>query len=198
MINHIYGKIVHVSKCYVIIESYGIGYRVNYRNSNEAEVGSGKKLYIHTVSKLDPKNYLTQELYGFDSPVEKMLFVDLLQIHGIGPMIASNIIGEGYKRIISCIISEDVEQLKLIKGLNEKLARQIIASLYNQYKKIAEVIGVSTQDNTNGDLVCALKELGYNDNDISLTLGIDQNLDLEERIGKSIRLIATHHEDAKS
>ncbi len=197
MINHIYGKVVHAAKSYIVLESYGIGYRINYKNQ-DCEVGTGKKLYIHTISKLDQRNYLTQELYGFDSAIEKMLFGDLLQIHGIGPTIASNVLSEGYKRVIACIISEDVEQLKLVKGLNEKSARQIIASLYNQYQKVAEVIGITTHDNTNGDLVCALKELGYNDNDISLTLGIDQSLDLEERIGKSIRLIATHHENAKS
>ncbi len=197
MINHIYGKVVHVSKSYVVLETYGIGYRINYKNS-DLQVGDFKRLFVHTLSKLDQKNYLTQELYGFDSAIEKMLFNDLIQIHGVGPAVASNIMAEGYKRIIACIITEDIEQLKLIKALSEKTARQIVASLYNQYKKVAEIIGITTEDNSNGDLVSALKELGYNDNDISLTLGIDQTLDLEERIGKSIRLIATHHENAKS
>ncbi len=197
MINYIYGKIAHVSKSYVVLESYGIGYRINFKNP-PFEAGVGKKLYIHTVSKLDQKNCLSQELYGFETAVEKMLFADLLQINGIGPIIASNVLSLGYKKVISCIISEDVEQLKLIKGLNDKSARQIIASLFTQYQKIAEAIGITQKDNQNGDLISALKELGYNDNDISLALDIDQSLDLEERIGKSIRIIATHHENLKS
>lgn len=193
MISHLYGKICYVNKNYIILDINGIGYKLNIKGLNQEYNGTYKRFFIHTIIKNDLKNNLNVEYYAFNSPIEKSLFSDLLNISGIGVVIATNIIEYGYKTVIEFIVSEDIDSLKLIKGVNDKIARQIIANLYNQYQSINDVY--SKSKNENNELIKALKNLGYSDNDINYAIrNMNSDLDIDEKIGQSIRLIAINNE----
>lgn len=194
MINHITGKVTYIYRNYIIIECNGLGYKVNFRENGtkELKLNENKRIFIHEIIKNDLKNHIVCDLYGFLSPIERTLFANLLTINGIGPMIANNILEYDYKQIIMFITNEDIESLTKIKGVNEKIARQIIANLIDQYEKIAETLDIKQiAFNPNNELNSALKQLGYSNREIEIAQKqIDHNLDLEEQIGKSIRIIA--------
>lgn len=199
MINHIYGKVSYVGKNYILLESYGIGYKINTPLLDDINVNENKRFYLHSIIKTDIKNNISCEMYGFINPIQRSLFADLLTVKGIGPIIAANILSIGHQQVIEAIYNEDIESLKLIKSISEKQAKEIIFNLYDKYKKLVSTNTIKVSKSNNNEVISALKQLGYSDEDVKLALSrIDNLLGLDENIGNCIRFIASQHENANS
>lgn len=199
MLNYIYGKVIYVAKTFIIIDNNGLGYRLRTANTNGFVVGEFMRVYTSVINKIDTRNNLNQEMFGFLNSVERQLFSDLLSIHGIGSTIACNIIQHGFEKTIKSIIHNDKQELHKIKSVSEKCATLIVSNLYDKYKKYIEVYDKNTSNKIIDDLVLVLRELGYNNNDIELAIkNCDENISLEEMIKKSIQIIAETNCYAKS
>ncbi|HDD45428.1 MAG TPA: Holliday junction branch migration protein RuvA, partial [Candidatus Desulfofervidus auxilii] len=115
MIGYLEGTLLFKLPYYIIILVNGVGYQVEVPLSTFSELpekGENIKLYIHTYSK---DNVL--KLYGFSSLEEKELFSNLIEISGIGPKLALNILSRITPSEFSEIINNgDLRRLKAIPG----------------------------------------------------------------------------------
>ena len=129
MYNYIKGKVVEVGLDKLVLENNGIGYELGVSGNTLADVsaamGAEMKVFTYLYVRED-----TFALYGFSRAEEKTLFMRLIEISGIGPKLAMQILG-GYDlaTLTVAIATGDVKTLSKIKGLGKKTAELIVLNL---------------------------------------------------------------------
>lgn len=166
MYNYIQGKIVDKTLTAIVVDNNGIGYEIGVSGNTLMDVDMGEivKIYTYLYVREDEMS-----LYGFSRLEEKKLFMRLIDISGIGPKLAMQILG-GYdlKTLTVAIASGDAKTLCKIKGLGKKTAELIILNLREQ---VADDITLMSdhQDAITGediaDAVFALESLGLSKTD---------------------------------
>ena len=133
MIDYIKGQIVEINPTEVILETYGIGYRIlislqtyeGLNGKNEA------KVYIHHYLREDEELY-----YGFASKDERELFRLLIGVSGIGASTARMMLSSlTSDEIRNAILAEDINKIKSIKGIGLKSAQRLILELKDKVVK---------------------------------------------------------------
>ncbi len=133
MIDYIKGNITELTPTEVILECYGIGYRIlislqTYEGLNGK---SDAKVYIHHYIREDEELY-----YGFFTKDERELFRLLIGVSGIGAstarMMLSSLTAE---EIRNAILAEDLNKIKSIKGIGTKSAQRLILELKDKVFK---------------------------------------------------------------
>lgn len=163
MIGSINGKIALKTEKFLIVDTGGVGYRINISPdvlSKTKKIGEGIKLWIHTHVRED-----SLDLYGFLDYQELEFFELLINISGIGPRGALTILGvatiETLKRAVT---AGDVAYLTKISGIGKKTAEKIILELRDKIAKgNNENEGSSLKEEL--DVMEALKSLGYSQNE---------------------------------
>ena len=160
MYSYIFGKIVGKTASGIVVENNGIGYDIGVSGNTlyDVDLGEVAKIYTYLYVREDEMS-----LYGFSREEEKKLFLRLIDISGIGPKMAMQILG-GYdlKTLTVAIASGDVKTLCKIKGLGKKTAELIVLNL----REVAaeDVSGVESGAGIAGDdiadAVNALESLG--------------------------------------
>ena len=117
------------------------------------------KLYTYLYVRED-----TFALYGFSRYEEKTLFMRLIDISGVGPKLAMQVLG-GYDlgTLTAAIATGDVKTLTKIKGLGKKTAELIVLNLREQAASELGSEGgafAQTADKDISDAVFALVSLG--------------------------------------
>ena len=161
MYNYIQGKVVDKTFTSIVVDNNGIGYEIGVSGNTLQDVAIGEivKIYTYLYVKEDEMS-----LYGFSRRDEKKLFMRLIEISGIGPKMAMQILG-GYdlKTLTVAIASGDVKTLTKIKGLGKKTAELIVLNLREQAADDITLFD-SHQDAVTGDdiadAVFALESLG--------------------------------------
>ena len=155
----------------VQIQIGGIVYNLNISISTFEKLPDLKQsvtLLAHLHVKEDILN-----LYGFESPSERALFLNLNTISGIVPRSAMNILsGSPPREFKQKIIKSDVKSLTSIPGIGAKTAKRIIVELKEKFSTSDESddgLGFSDQSDSLifKDAKNALKSLGYKANQIS-------------------------------
>ena len=163
MIDYIKGQITEINPTEVILETYGIGYRIlislqtyeGLNGKNEA------KVYIHHYLREDEELY-----YGFASKDERELFRLLIGVSGIGAstarMMLSSLTSE---EIRNAIIAEDINKIKSIKGIGLKSAQRLVLELKDKVVKgggsDSPALFGSTSNPATDEAVTALVMLGF-------------------------------------
>lgn len=150
----------------IVVDNNGIGYEIGVSGNTLQDVAIGEivKIYTYLYVKEDEMS-----LYGFSRRDEKKLFMRLIEISGIGPKMAMQILG-GYdlKTLTVAIASGDVKTLTKIKGLGKKTAELIVLNLREQAADDITLFD-SHQDAVTGDdiadAVFALESLGLSKTD---------------------------------
>jgi Holliday junction DNA helicase RuvA len=161
MYEFISGKVVQTTPAYVIIENNGIGYFINIslytfetlKNKQEA------LLYIYEHIRED-----AHALYGFSGIRERELFRLLISVSGIGANTARMMLSSlAPDELHIAISTENVNQIKSIKGIGLKTAQRLIVDLKDKIGKITEGQNLPLpQDNTNAEeALSALVMLGF-------------------------------------
>jgi Holliday junction DNA helicase RuvA len=166
MIAHIQGLLHFKSPEYLVIDVDGIGYQVHVPLStfyDLPQVGSTVSLHIHTHVRED-----ALQLYGFQSPEEKALFVRLMSISGIGPRLAVNILsGISPAELVESLGQNNLARLISIPGVGRKTAERIMLELRDKLTTLAPSRDVTAPAKTaadeamNEDALSALLNLGY-------------------------------------
>lgn len=166
MYNYIQGKIVDKTLASIVVDNNGIGYEIGVSGNTLMDVDMGEivKIYTYLYVREDEMS-----LYGFSRLEEKHLFSRLIDISGIGPKLAMQILsGYDLKTLTVAIASGDSKTLCKIKGLGKKTAELIILNLR---EKVADDITLFNdhQDAITGediaDAVFALESLGLSKTD---------------------------------
>ena len=133
MIDYIKGNIAEINPTEVILECYGIGYRIlislqTYEGLNGK---SDAKVYIHHYIREDEELY-----YGFFTKDERELFRLLIGVSGIGASTARMMLSSlTSDEIRNAILAEDINKIKSIKGIGMKSAQRLILELKDKVVK---------------------------------------------------------------
>jgi holliday junction DNA helicase RuvA len=163
MIAHLQGQILTKSPQQVVVDVGGVGYRVVipvstfYRLGAE---GSPVSLLVHTHVRED-----TLALFGFLSGHEQALFERLIEVAGVGPKLAINILsGIEAPELIEALRAGDVARLTRIPGVGRKTAERLILELKDKVAALLRTVEGPPAPPASGpkeDLVSALANLGY-------------------------------------
>lgn len=160
MYSYITGKVTNKTFNSVVLENNGIGYEIGVSGNTLYDVNLGEtaKIYTYLYVREDEMS-----LYGFSRDEEKKLFLRLIDISGIGPKMAMQILsGYDLKTLTVAIASGDVKTLCKIKGLGKKTAELIVLNLRDVAAE--DVAGADSMNMFGGDdiadAVAALESLG--------------------------------------
>ena len=167
MYNYIKGTLAAVEAGRVVLENNGIGYELGVSGNTLAdakEIGREMKLYTYLYVRED-----VFALYGFSRAEEKTLFMRLIEISGVGPKLAMQILsGYDLGTLTVAIATGDVKTLSKIKGLGKKTAELVVLNLREQVAvdmaDAASEIGGAMEADVS-DAVFALVSLGVANTD---------------------------------
>ena len=131
MYNYIIGKVTYAMGNTLVVENNGIGYEIGVSATTLYDCctpGEIVKIYTYLYVRED-----TFALYGFSKLEEKTLFLRLIDISGVGPKLAMQILGGmDLNSLTVAIDTGDIKTLSKIKGLGKKTAELIVVSMRDQ------------------------------------------------------------------
>ncbi|MGK0366031.1 MAG: Holliday junction DNA helicase RuvA [Saprospiraceae bacterium] len=164
MIHYIKGEITFKSPTFIVVETGGIGYKVNISLNTYAKIEKLERVKILTTFLVKEDS---QTLFGFADDAERQLFSLLLSVSGVGPSTTQVMLSSMTPdEIKSAIIGEDVNAFKKVKGVGPKTAKRIILDLKDKILKdggdIINLTPASAADNTmRNEALMALVGLGF-------------------------------------
>jgi len=142
MISYLKGflRINHANDDKITLIVNGIGYDVLIPSNEMKRIKSGKadgdelELYVsYNQTERQPKPVLV----GFQSSLDKEFFELFISVEDIGPMAAVRALMKPAREIARSIEDKDVKALRQLKGIGERKAEKIIATLKGKVAKYA-------------------------------------------------------------
>lgn len=194
MYSFISGNIVEKNPAYVIIDNHGIGYMINISLNTFTAIGEqdNVKLYVHLAIRED-----AHTLYGFYTEQEKVLFLQLTSVSGIGCNTARLILSSMTVNEAICAISgNDAKAIQRVKGIGAKTAQRIVVDLHDKVDKLSltdDEKSPVTNNTLKEESLSALMVLGFSRVNIEKTLDKliqkMQNPTVEDLIKEALRLL---------
>lgn len=208
MIGKISGIVDEIGEDFAIIDVMGIGLIIFCSTKTLAEIKLIKSSQSHDSIKI---SLITEtiikegsiELYGFLRKIEKIWFLELHKVQGVGAKMALKILSSfSIEELAQCLISGDVKSFLKISGIGTKLANRLVTELKDSPKKLGIDLSSFNLDDKNieflnnhqeisNDAVSALENLGYRKLDclkiINLIIKNNPEITLESLITNSLR-----------
>lgn len=169
MINLLKGMIVERNEQSITLNVHSIGFQVFVIDSSYAV---GQEISLHIYLQWHQEN--GPVLYGFQTELEKSIFLMIISCSGIGPKIALAILsGMKPATFLKVIQTSDEKALSSINGIGAKKAEQMIVQLRHKATKLIES-GISSVDDTEfhdfKNISDVLTSLSYSRTEISQAL----------------------------
>ena len=167
MIEQLKGEIESKNDSLLVLSMNGIGFKLHMsKNAIEVMPDVGKEVLVLTYLHVKED---ALDLFGFYSNRERVTFLLLISINGIGPKLALTILsGMSPSSLNKNIANEDVKSLTAIPGVGSKTANRIILELKDKVSFEANSqdlsIGYREDKQLFSDSVNALISLGYKKN----------------------------------
>ena len=167
MFEYLTGAIVDTAPTYIVIDVNGVGYWLACANPFRWQVNPSDKVKVYVYQAVR-EDAIT--LYGFVSAEEKQLFMQLINVSGIGPKSALAILANpDHQGLIDAIANDNVGYLTKFPGIGKKTAGQIVLDLHDKIDQLranepldfnvpASDIEMTTELR---DALAALTALGY-------------------------------------
>jgi Holliday junction DNA helicase RuvA len=175
----------------VVLDVNGVGYGllVPADDYSRLSIDQDVKLYIYEHIREQ-----AHDLFGFLSRDTKQLFEKLLEVNGVGPKMALNVLSIGSGEAVKqAIAAGDVAFIQQASGVGKRVAERIVVDL----KDKVGLIGVDLQSTgllqgeaqlLNDEAVEALVALGYSLVDANKALqAVDPTLSTEDRVKKALK-----------
>jgi len=188
----------------VIVDVNGVGYEIRMPSSSLANLppsGDELTVFTHLVWKDD-----TLLLYGFETMEGRDMFRLLLEVSGVGPRMALNILSMiSAEELLQILAGEEKKRLRAIQGIGEKTAARICIDLK---KKAQAIVTKSRWDRESsphieqsgrGDLwddaLSALTHLGYGSSETRAALArafasAKESAGIEDLVKKALQSLA--------
>ncbi len=133
MYAYIRGKVVKRQTDSLIIDNQGIGYRIQAAPGLlERFPAVGEETLVHTYLYVRED---AQALFGFPTAEDLSLFELLLTVSGIGPKVASMIVGSfSPSQFALAVVTGDTRTLTQVRGIGRKGAERLILELKDKLK----------------------------------------------------------------
>lgn len=162
MIAFVSGKVRILRKETIVIDVHDIGYEVFVGNPNAYSMNENVFLFTYQHIRED-----ASMLFGFKSQEDYDVFMRLINVKGIGPKTALNLLAAcPASQMVEAIENDDIKRLKSLPGIGAKTASQIVLDLKGKF------VSLSSQNQVSANPVwqeCqeALISLGYKSNQLS-------------------------------
>ena len=167
MYAYIKGTIVSRQMDHLVIDNGGIGYHIHAAPELLERFGAvGKETTVYTHLYVREDIFM---LYGFPSPEDRSMFELLITVTGIGPKVASAMVGSlSPGDFALAVITGDIKVLTRVRGVGKRGAERLILELKDKLKGVegADMSIGSAQDAPSGqtmqaEAISALIVLGY-------------------------------------
>jgi Holliday junction DNA helicase RuvA len=171
MISYLVGQPIQ-EKDFLTILVNGVGYGVRVTQKTMADVAHQPQaeLYIYTHVKEE-----ALELYGFPNRSDRELFLLLIDVSGVGPKTALNILNFGADQIVNAVQQANVSLFSGIPRIGKKLAQKIIIDLRTKLGAMKE-LNLAPRSVQYQEVTLALQTLGFAESSITAVL---DTLDVE-------------------
>jgi Holliday junction DNA helicase RuvA len=158
------GKLTEITPTYAIVDNQGIGYFINITVNTYSQIKNLKevKLFTHLVVRED-----AHILFGFAKENERLLFLMLITVSGVGANTARLILSSlTTEETYQAITTGNVGVLQSVKGIGGKTAQRIVIDLKDKLiKQDIQLEKIATTHNTLKDeALSGLLILGFNKN----------------------------------
>ncbi|BAS28318.1 Holliday junction branch migration protein RuvA [Limnochorda pilosa] len=134
MIRRLRGRLAAVDAGELVVDAGGVGYQVFCTTSDLARLprlGETVELEVHTLLRED-----ALQLYGFLEDRDRRHFLRLLQVSGVGPRMALQILSAlPGDRLVEAVRSGDVQQLVRVPGIGKKTAQRLLLELAGAFDR---------------------------------------------------------------
>ena len=193
MIVTLSGKVTEKLADVVVLEAGGVGYGLNVtaEDYGRLNVGEATKVYIYEYIREQ-----AHDLFGFLSKDTKALFEQLLEVSGVGPKMALNMLSIGNAtEVRQAIAGGDVKFIQRANGVGKRVAERVVVEL----KDKVGLVGVDLESTNllqsesnlaKDEAFEALVALGYSAADASQALlGVDPELPTETRVKHALKAV---------
>ena len=161
MITQIIGRLVEKTPTQVVIDCNGVVYAVNISLYTFSQINDGEniKLYTHLQVRED-----SHTLFGFNTTIERSVFLLLISVSGIGSSIARMMLSSLEPlQIQRAIISDDLNTIKSVKGIGLKTAQRVLIELKDKMLNLQVEGEIQNFGNNTikDEALSALEVLGY-------------------------------------
>lgn len=188
MIAFVSGKVKLIRKETIVIDVQGIGYEVY--TGNTFQFSLNQEVFLYTYQHVREDAIL---LFGFIEEQDYDVFMRLINVKGIGPKTALNLlVACPAKEMVEAIENDDIKRLKSLPGIGAKTASQIVLDLKGKF------VSMSSKEDAISNPVwqeCqeALIALGYKPvalNAIKKELSARKDLKADEMLRLALSMIA--------
>jgi Holliday junction DNA helicase RuvA len=177
MLEYLHGKLDDLTPATATVECHGVGYLLNISlNTFSAIQGKTEvKLYVYEAVRED-----AWVLFGFSTKQERLLFLQLISVSGVGGNTARTILSAFTPaELCDVILNGNDKVLKTVKGLGAKTSQRIIVELKDKVASLGITPatvepGDQTANQVNqqvyNDACEALKALGYSPAPVAKTV----------------------------
>lgn len=165
MYEYLTGLVTSVTPQYVVLEVSGVGYQLFVANPYRFQEDPAKKVRIYVYQAVRD-DAIT--LFGFVDRAEKQLFLQLINVSGIGPKSALAILANpDHQGLIDAIANDNVGYLTKFPGIGKKTASQIVLDLKDKVAGMTSntlltpAAPAETDNPALQDALDALTALGY-------------------------------------
>lgn len=198
MIGQINGIILEKQPPQLLVDVNGIGYEIDAPMSTFYQLpdaGQKVKLFTHFVVRED-----AQQLFGFYTKDERVLFRTLLKVNGVGPRLALTILSKATPdEFVRCVLNNDTASLVRLPGVGKKTAERLVIEMRDklsdwagavpEQSDIATDASIGGRQNALQDAISALISLGYKQAEANRTVTKvdDGNYNSEELIRRALQ-----------
>ena len=185
MISMLRGEVVQNASPDITLMVSGVGYLVHVPSGIEQSFVCGEEVTLFTtlIAREDSLN-----LYGFTDQRQKEIFSLLLNVSGVGPKTAMNVIaGIEPNRFLDEVVSENITYLSTLPGIGKKSAQRIVLELKEKIAKLYKTRSGSGPADISEDAVAALVALGYSENQGRKAVGCVQADSVENLVRGALK-----------
>ena len=166
MINSLSGIIKEINESILTIDVQGVGFGLQVPQPSLYQVGQKADLLVHM--------HWNQEngpsLFGFNSALEKTVFLMITSCSGLGPKLAMAVLAQlGASEFLEAVQTANEDALSAVSGIGAKKAEQIIVQLKHKVAKLIESganIGTSATLEKRHEISQVLKSLNYSPQEV--------------------------------
>ncbi len=164
MFNSLYGTITAKLPQTIYLETDGIEWDIAVPDTTLdtlPPVGERARVYTWLYHRED-----AVKLFGFATAADRLLFLDLLKVDGVGAKGALKIMsGIAPRQLVEALDSEDLSQLERLPGVGKKTAQKMMLTLKGKLALSADSGRGSVQRSPSAakwqDVITALADMGY-------------------------------------
>lgn len=191
MISTLTGQIAEKIADVVVLDVQGVGYGLFMTVDDSSPLATGTSAKVYVYEHIREQSH---DLFGFTSLTTKQLFEQLLDVNGVGPRMALNVLSIGSEQAVrTAIAGGDVKFIQQANGVGKRVAERVVVELKDKVG-LTGVDLASTgllQSETlalQDEAVEALVALGYSPQDAAQALkNIDPKLSTEARIKQALK-----------